>query len=262
MFRSASFVCGMLGAVALSATVAAADSPWDGTWKLNPAKSKLTGYTFSYKALPGGKLQYDNGAQFAVTFACDGKPYPIVGTSTVVCTTPSTGEYDYAFATDGKTMSTQVLKLSADGKYIGETEKDLHPDGTTATASSTYTRVDEGSGLVGTWKQTDVKITAPDAFTYKTFDGGVDIAYPAYKQTIHLTFDGKPSTIEGPSVSPGSTVIAVSAGPLSYTETDKVGDKVVSLSKTTVSADGKTMTSVSWDPGKESEAATYVYDKQ
>jgi hypothetical protein len=252
----------VLGALAFSFTVAAADSPWDGTWKLNPAKSKLTGYTFSYKAMPGGKLQYTNGAQFAATFACDGKTYPILGTDTIVCTTPSAAEYDYTFATAGKTTELAVLKLSPDGKYIGETEKELHPDGTSSTDSSTYTRVGEGTGLVGAWKQTDVKINAPNAFTYKSFDGGVDIAYPTYKETIHLTFDGKPSNLEGPTVSPGTTVIAVSAGPLSYTETDKLGERVLGLAKTTVSADGKTMTTVSWDPGKESEASTYVYEKQ
>jgi hypothetical protein len=37
---------------------------------------------------------------------------------------------------------------------------------------------------------------------------------------------------------------------------------VTGYAKTTVSADGKTMTTVSWDPGKESEAATYVYEKR
>jgi hypothetical protein len=64
----------------------------------------------------------------------------------------------------------------------------------------------------------------------------------------------------GPVVSPGTVTIATSTGPLSYTETDKVGAKVTGYAKTTVSADGKTMTTVSWDPGKESEAATYVYE--
>jgi hypothetical protein len=261
--RPASLLCGVLGTLALSVTVvAAADSPWDGTWKFNPAKSKLTGYTFSYKALPGGKLQFSNGAQFAVTFACDGKPYTVVGTGTIVCKTPSSHEFDYTFATGGKTTTTSVLKLSPDGKTIAQNDKNFHPDGTTTTTSATYTRIAGGPGLVGSWKQTDVKINAPDSFTYKTFAGGVDIAYPRYKQTIHLTFDGKPSVLKGPTVSPGTTTTAVSAGPLSYTETDKIGTRVLNLAKTTVSADGKTMTAVSWDPGKKDEAATYVYDKQ
>jgi hypothetical protein len=263
MFRFASFACGALGALALILPVAAADSPWNGTWKLNPAKSKLTGYTFSYKSLPGGKFLYTNGAQFAVTFACDGKPYPMIGTDTVVCTTPSAREYDYTFAAAGKPVMMAVWKLSPDGNDIAETEKHLHADGTASTESSTYKRLGEGTGLVGTWEETRKKITAPRAFTYKAFDGGVDIAYPAYKQTIHLTFDGKPSDIEGPGIKPGSsTVTAVSAGPLSYMETDKVGSKVTFLAKTTVSGDGKTMTSVTWDPGKQSEASTYVYEKQ
>jgi hypothetical protein len=30
----------------------------------------------------------------------------------------------------------------------------------------------------------------------------------------------------------------------------------------TLSADGKTITDVSWTPGKESEKQTYVYDRQ
>lgn len=254
---------GVIGALALcAASAAAATSPWDGTWKLDPAKSKMTGYTFTYKALPGGKLQFNNGAQFAVTFACDGKTYPVLGTSSIVCTTPSPGTYDYTFASNGKTSSMSVLTLSSDGKTIQHADTNLHPDGTKSTTAGTYTRISGGPGLVGSWRETAVKINAPEAFTYKAFPGGIDYASPIYKSTQHLTFDGKPSVLHGPAVSPGTVTIAKSAGPLSYTETDKVGTKVTGYGKATVSADGKTMTYVSWDPGKESEAATYVYEKQ
>jgi hypothetical protein len=77
-----------------------------------------------------------------------------------------------------------------------------------------------------------------------------------------MTLDGKPSILHGPGLAPGTIVIATSTGPRSYLETDKIGSNPYSYSKTTVSADGKTMTTVIWDPGKQNEASTYVYEKQ
>ena len=257
---SSLFKVGVIGAVALCASAALASSPWDGTWKLNPAKSKLNGYTYSYKALPGGKLQYSNGAQVAGSFGCDGKPYPIAATRTIVCTRPAPRQYRYTYLNGGKAVASSVITLSSDGKSLHEADTSVSPDGKPSTDLRTSTRLAGGPGLAGTWKLVDTRTGTPDIFTCRTFKGGIDFAY--YKRTIHLTLDGKPSILHGPMLAPGTIVIATSAGPRSYMETDKIGSNPYSYSKNTVSADGKTMTTVIWDPGKQNEASPYVYEKQ
>jgi hypothetical protein len=76
----------LFGAAALTVAVVtpvfAADSPWDGSWKLDQTKSMMTGETFSYTLTPDGKIQFSNGSTIMYTFACDGKPYPTFGTQT------------------------------------------------------------------------------------------------------------------------------------------------------------------------------------
>jgi hypothetical protein len=239
-----------------------AASPWDGKWKRDPAKSKLTGYTYSYKVLPGGKLQYSNGAQVAGTFGCDGKPYPIAPTRTIVCTRPSPREYRYTYRNDGKIAASSVIVLSSDGKSIHQSDTTVLPDGKTSTDSYTSTRLSGGPGIVGTWKVVNSRAGSPDVFTFAAFKGGIDIVYPAFKRTIHMTLDGKPSILHGPNLEPDTIVLAKATGPRSFTETDKIGNNPYSYSITTVSADGKTMTTVIWDPGKQNEASTYFYEKQ
>ena len=58
-----------------------AGSPFNGTWKFNPAKSQLTGDTFTYSAGPDGKLHFSDGGAWEFDFALDGKPYKTPGGS-------------------------------------------------------------------------------------------------------------------------------------------------------------------------------------
>jgi hypothetical protein len=49
--------------LALSAlSVRAADSPWAGNWKLDPAKSKFTGETFTWSKTANGMYHYSDGS--------------------------------------------------------------------------------------------------------------------------------------------------------------------------------------------------------
>src|ERR1051326_3852042 len=69
----------VVGAVAVYTTIAAAaDAPYIGTWKLNTAKSQMTGETLSIEKLPAGDMQYHYDVEgFAYNFNLDGKEYPL-----------------------------------------------------------------------------------------------------------------------------------------------------------------------------------------
>src|ERR1700719_3316258 len=66
----------LLAVPALSA--AAANDPWTGTWKLDPAKSHFTGDTFTYSKLANGLMHYSNGSTQGFDFGIDGKEYSAV----------------------------------------------------------------------------------------------------------------------------------------------------------------------------------------
>ena len=70
----------LLIAAALGAMMAA-DSPFVGKWKLNPAKSQFAGTTTTYETLPSGEMQMTAEGQ-SYKFKIDGKEYPAMWGST------------------------------------------------------------------------------------------------------------------------------------------------------------------------------------
>src|ERR1700760_1057145 len=108
------FVC---AALALSAAPClAAATSWDGTWKMNVAKSKFTGDTFTITA-KGNMMKFSAGV-VPYDFAWDGKAYPIIADRTITCTgSPATG-YDYVTKAGNNVLSKSHRTFSADGKTM------------------------------------------------------------------------------------------------------------------------------------------------
>ena len=59
----------------------AADNPWFGNWKLDPAKSHMTGDTFTYSKVAGGMDHYSNGP-ISFDFTANGIDYPVMANAT------------------------------------------------------------------------------------------------------------------------------------------------------------------------------------
>ena len=74
MNKKLTFLCAATLMMAAIPCFAAA-SKWDGTWKLNQAKSKMTGATVTISQ-NGNMYTVDTGA-FKFSFACDGKDYRV-----------------------------------------------------------------------------------------------------------------------------------------------------------------------------------------
>jgi hypothetical protein len=74
--------------------------------------------------------------------------------------------------------------------------------------------------------------------------------------------DGTPSPVQGPSEPEGATIAFKQLTPNKVEWTYAVKSTVLQKGVDSVSSDGKSLTSVSWAPGKESEKTSEVYDKQ
>ncbi len=243
--------------------VLAADNPWVGTWKLDPAKSHLTGDTFTYSKLSNGMMRYDDGPNKR-DFGIDGKEYP---TSVKGGTTAWTAAGDNAWDSIARFKGVVTFKahrtLSADGKTYTIHGTNILPDGKTTTSESVYTRVTGTSGLVGTWRSTKYEDSAPDTYTVSARLGGVlhwDI--PAYQQTMEGKPDGTDLVITGPLVTPDFTVSYKIVSPKSMSYITKKDGKPFYYGVDTLAADGKSFTESSWSSGKESEKTTGFYVKQ
>lgn len=256
-----SHACSALAALAALAVPAfAANSPWDGTWKLNEAKSKMTGNTFTLSQ-SGGMFTYTG--EITYKFACDGKEYPIIADRTTSCSIHgNTYDSTWKASASGKTLATTHRELSPDGRTLTMATHEMRPDGSTADNTDTFTRVGTGSGITGTWKNTAVKHSAPDLFTLKLNGDVLHGEFPAYKEAVDTKTDGTPAPLHGPDIPDGVTVATKFEGPLKYMGKTVVNGKVFWEEIDTVSADGKTLTVVSWAAAKPSEKQTFIYEKQ
>ena len=247
---------------ACAGAASAADSPFAGTWQLNVEKSKLAGETFTYTATATG-FQYSNGSTVKFDFATDGKDYPVIPGRTVSWTKSADNTWDSVYKDGHGTVVSKVHRvLSADGKTMTVTATDYHADGTTSQETDMRERVSGGPGLAGTWKEVKVGVTSHTAIISIPSAGHIRYEIPRAKEVLEGPLDGTPSPVQGPNAPEGATVAfkQLTATKLGWTYASK--GTVLQKGLDTVSADGKTLTSVSWAPGKESEKTIEIFDKQ
>lgn len=257
MNRSA-FVSLILAGAAVPALALA--GPFDGTWKLDTARSKFTGDTITYNKTDTG-YHYSNGSTVSYNFAVDGKDYPTIPGRTVAWTKAPDGSFDVVAKANGKVVSKAHRTVSRIGRTMTTTYTEYRPDGTTVHETDTYTRVTGGTGLPGEWRDTKVQASSETMKIATSAGGHFEIGFPAFKETISGRADGSPATVKGPTIPPGASAAYKADGPQKWSYTISLGGKVFGLGVMSVSADGKTLTRKSWLPGKESEAAMQVYSK-
>jgi hypothetical protein len=238
----------------------AADLPYVGKWKMDPAKSSLTGTTIAYEQLAGGKWrQTQDGASYE--FKMDGVEYPDHMGDTAAWKSINPNTWQAAWKTNGRAVATDTLRLGADG-VLTITSKGTKPTGVAIDDVTTYQRVSGGPGLAGKWKSTSVKTSSPEAIEFAPFGGdGITFRSPAFEMSCNGKFDGKDYSCTGPLVSPGWTYSVTQEGPRAMTTTVKKDGKAMYRDTYTVSADGKTMTDTS-SAVATGETMRIVYNRQ
>jgi len=246
-----------------STTVFAADSPWAGTWKLDLSKSHFTGDTFTYSKTSTGMMHYSDGSTTSFDFGTDGKPYPTAQGRTTTWTADGDHTWTSIAKYNDTVLSTTHRTLSADGKTLTIVSSGKRPDGSDFKEESTYVRVTGTSGLAGKWRNVKYDQTAAD-FYILSFPSPAIIKWdiPSQKETVTGKMDGSDLPISGPNVPKNLTLSLKLVSPTKLTYTVRDGGKPLAYGSDTLSADGKTLTDVSWSPGKESEKQTGIYIKQ
>ena len=235
-----------LGALAVLMTpmLSAAQSPFDGTWKLDMDKTVfskkpdvllLQNGMFECKTCTPPIAVKADGTDQAVT----GHPY----FDTVAVKVVSDREIEDTRKKDGKVVSTATI--SADGDTLTSTFSDSSNTngGPPVTGKAEATRVAKGPAgshaISGSWQTTKVEGLSDNAtvWTYKVNDDEITMTSPA-GQTYTAKLNGADAPMKG---DPGTTSVSVKMiGKDTFEETDKREGKVIGVWKMTVSADGKT----------------------
>jgi len=250
----------LAGAFALAlASTAFAASPWDGTWKLDRAKSHLTGASYTYSKTADGMWQIKNGP-ITISFGADGKPYPVLDADhTMIVTMPDAHTMKTVNQFKGKTTSTSVDTLSADGNTLTDVTTGTHEDGSPFTSTETDTRSGTGDGFAGTWISTKESNNTPSTNVITTAADSVTFVDPTSQFSLTAKLDGTPAAAVSPQMTEGVTFSykKTSANRLDYTVMLK-GSKVLE-GYMELARNGKSYQDVSWLIGKESEKTTAVY---
>ena len=246
---------------AATAALAAAQPPYAGKWKMNPAKSDFGQTTITFEQLPSGEMQATAVGQ-SYKFKMDGKDYPAMFGADAAWTSLSPTSWQTVWKLNGKVLSTDTLTLSADGKTLTTHTKGTKPNGEPIDDTVVSERVSGGPGLSGKWKTKNMKSSSPnvlefapsgtDGLAFKIVDIGL---------SCDAKLDGKDHPCSGPTLGPGWTVAFASQSARGLDMTVKNNGKVLFKMSFTVSADGKTLTEHGTATGSN-EKTTVVYDRQ
>jgi hypothetical protein len=239
--------------------MAAEDSPFVGKWKLNPAKSRLSGITTTFDKLPSGEMAMTSQGQ-SYKFRIDGKPSKAASGISVTWYQVDPHNWITVYKSTGM-MTTDNTKLSADGQTLTVVSKGTKPNGESFEETSTSQRISGGPGLLGKWLKTQMNAVT-QAWDIEPYGAdGLDVTIVDFSAACSAKFDGKDYPVTGPTVPKNYTLSMKKTGPRSLEIIEKVNGKVVYADAFSVSADGQVLTSEGAAPGS-SEKTKAVYERQ
>lgn len=254
-------LCAAIAAICVPAC-RAAENPWNGTWKLNEAKSRLTGSVDTVsKGADGRYTVATSGLTFS--FGCDGAEYPIPGGRMLSCTKVSDTSMRFVVKAGGDELAQVERTLSDGAKTMTVVDTGKAADGTPFHDTEVYKKISAGSGdaWTGAWQNTRVEMSTHGVAVVEATADSITFTYPMSKSSLTAKLDGTPASEQGPHPEAGMTISLTAAGPLTIHEVDTLNGTVVERDRLSVSADGKTMTIEAQRTGDKTRQV-YVYEKQ
>ena len=250
-----------LGLVFATVAAAAADRPYVGKWKMNPAKSDFGETTVTYEQLPSGEMQSTAAGQ-SYKFRIDGKQYPATFGVDVVWKALSATSWQMDSKLKGKLLTTDTLTVSADGKTLTDNTKGTKPNGETIDDTTVFDRVSGGPGLAGKWKTKNLRSAAPSVLEFAA-SGADGLAIKIVDLDLACTgkLDGKDYPCTGPTLAPGWTAAFGNATANGIDVNLKMNGKPLFTLSYAVSADGRVLTERGTATAAN-EKTRVVYDRQ
>jgi hypothetical protein len=254
-------------AALLLPTLATAQSPFDGTWKIDTNK-------IDFPKKPDVFL-LQNGMYDCKTCTppyqvkADGTDQPVSGHpyfDTVAIKVVNDHEIEETDKKSGKVVSTSTTTVSSDGSTLMFTFSDSSNTngGPPVTGKGEATRVAKGpagsNAISGSWRTTKWESLSDNAttWTYNVSGDQLTMTSPA-GQSYTAKLNGAEAPMKG---DPGVTSVEVKMlGKDTLEETDKRDGKVIGVWKMTVAADGKTA-KASYDDKLQERATDFIATKQ
>jgi hypothetical protein len=238
----------VLAAVAglLLPVMAAAQSPFDGTWKWDPSTAEwskkpqvllLENGTYQCKScVPPIEVKADGQDQ-----KVSGHPYY----DTLAVKVVNDHQMQETQKKDGKVVREETSTVSPDGNTMAFSFTDIsYANGEKSTGKGELARVAKGpagsNAISGSWRMKSLSDMSSNGITWTYKVNGDDLTMTTVTgQSFTAKMDGSEAPMKG---DPGVTTVSVKkVGKSTLEETDKRDGKIVGVMKSTVNPDGKTM---------------------
>ena len=242
-------------------TVWAATNPFAGTWKLNPAKSKLTDQ-MRVEAAGANKYTFYLSPTNPETIVLDGTDQPGIFGTTLAVTELSSHKWKVVRKTGGRMTISAIWDLSSDGNTLTDNFTGFRADGSTNNLLYKYARTDGTSGFAGTWESMSEQVNSTFEMQIQPFeDDGLALINPAQKTTKNIKFDGKDYVSQGPNLPAGYATSGRRLSDRAVELTDKIDGKILDTQQVEVSPDSVTLTITTQIPGR-SKPNIQVFDRK
>lgn len=241
-------------------------SPFDGTWKVDMSKAKLPTKPDEYLLKDG--MYECKTCKPEIRAKADGQMQSVSGHpyfDQIMIKVVDDKTVQIASSKSGKEAGKETWTLSDDANTLTNAWTFyLNPSGGPVSGKDTMTRVSKGPAgahaMSGSWREEKSDVATGDAllFTYKTAGSDSMSMTTPTGQSYTAKLDGKEVPYVG---DPGTTTVSLKRMGNAIEETDYRDGKAISVSKMTVSADGKTMT-VEVDDKLHGTKATYYATKE
>jgi hypothetical protein len=256
--RRLRIVSAMVVALTWGAGGVQAQPSFAGTWKLNLAKSQLTGQTVSIEKTASGLLHFDSQG-FAYDFDLSGKDFPTPDGGTISYREVNPTTWVATSKLNGKEIATIQVTLKGDTQTV--VMKPSKTEGGAVEQTFLMSRVSGGPGFLGKWKSTEVKGTATTLEIALEGANGITVRYPEFQIACKGAFDGKDYPLTGAGATLKQTLAFEKTGSNSIKLTTKINGKPYYIEVLTLSADGKTLTDEA-NPVAVKEPVKMVYERQ
>lgn len=236
-----------------------ASPDWNGTWKLNIAKSSFEGQVLTISVLADGEYRFE-GVNSSHNLRCDGKDEPLGKNRTRVCTKSGAAALDIIQKKNGVTIGTTRDELSNDLNTLTTTIIEYRPNGSVVTAKTVFSRLSGAKDLAGKWRNVSYIQQHADMFL-KLDNKVLHIDYPLGEQYIDAPLNGTETTVHERHAPEEATIIMRPMGSHKIAVTTKYQGRVFSRGYWKLSNDGRTIVSSWWSPDRPTNVGTLVYEK-
>ena len=233
---------------------------WNGTWKMNPAKSNFQGPVLSISISADGEYRYDDGRS-SLTFRCDGKDRPVGKNRTQACVRSNATTLDLTRKENGVKTNAYHWELSAGGKVLTFTATAFRPSGPVITGQVFASRMSGSNDFAGQWRDTSYLQRHAD-MTLRLDNQTLHIGYPSAGQYIDAPLDGVDAAVHGPHAPEGTTYAVRLVGQREFRTLTKRNGKVLLQGSLELSDDGRVITESWWNPEQPTGKGTLVYERK